>query len=655
MKQVSRWFIRLSAGLLLSIALIACGNTTTTITTSTPSGPDITPPTVSSTNPANNATGVALNSAITATFSEVINSTTITTAFTLSNGTAVAGSVTYNGTTATFTPSTPLASNTLHTATITNAVKDSAGNNMAANFTWTFTTGAAPDVTAPTVTAKTPASGATGVAVNTSVTATFSEAISGATLTTSSFTLSNGTSVSGSVAYNATTMTATFTPLANLVSNTTYTATVTTAVQDLAGNPLANNQTWNFTTAASGGGAGGAGTLDTTFNGTGKLTMSLGTTYDAPSAIAIQSDGKVVVAGAMGSTTRSFAVVRYNTDGTLDTNFNGTGIVNTPVLGGGYGIDLVIQPDGKIIVVGMNNNDFAVIRYNTDGSLDTTFNTTGIVYTDIAGDYDQAWGVALQPDGKIVVVGLGGSATSSHNFTVVRYNANGSLDTTFNTTGIVTMALSTNFDESIKVAIQSDGKIVVIGRTDNDNTNYDFAVVRFTSAGALDTTFNSTGIVITPIGAVGDTAMGVVIQPDGKLVIAGYAGMGATGSDITVVRYNTNGSLDTSFGTNGIVTSDFGSIYESASALALQSDGKIVVAGSLYATMSVFGVVRYNTDGTLDTSFNGTGYTAIDVLATRPDYGAAIAINPSNGKIYVAGASLQIAGDQDFSVVSINP
>jgi len=205
---------------------------------------DNTPPTVSSTNPANAATGIAVNAAITATFSETMTASTVTTAtFTIGG---VTGTVNYSGTTATFTPSSNLAYSTTYTATITNGVKDAAGNAMAANNTWTFTTGAAPDTTPPTVSSTSPVNNATGVAVNAAITATFSENMDAATISTSTFTLNNG--VTGAVTYSGTT--ATFTPSSSLAYSTAYTATISTAVTDLAGNHLATAKTWSFTTGA---------------------------------------------------------------------------------------------------------------------------------------------------------------------------------------------------------------------------------------------------------------------------------------------------------------------------------------------------------------------------------------------------------------------
>jgi hypothetical protein len=219
--------------------------------------PAPTPPTVISTVPLNNATGVPLNQAIGATFSEAVDPTTVTaTTFTLSTGgVPVTGVVTYvaAGSVATFTPTAPLVATTLYTATVTTGVKDLAGTALAANYVWTFTTGAAPDTTPPTVTATNPLNHATAVPFNQAVTATFSKAIDPTTVSAATFTLAapGGVLVPGAVTYAAVGTTATFTPTANLLPSTLYTATVTTGVKDLAGNALVANYVWTFTTGAA--------------------------------------------------------------------------------------------------------------------------------------------------------------------------------------------------------------------------------------------------------------------------------------------------------------------------------------------------------------------------------------------------------------------
>ena len=235
------WFM----ALLLAAFVAGCGSS------DGGSPADTTAPTVSSTVPADAATGIALNANITATFSEAMDPATITTAtFTLKQGTTVvSGAVTYVGTTATFNPTSNLAASTTYTATVTTGVKDLAGNALASDYVWSFTTGTTADTTAPTVSSTIPANAATGIAVNANTTATFSEAMDPLTITTATFTLKQGATVVSGAVTSPSTTTATFNPNSNLANNTTYTATVTTGVKDLAGNALASDYVWSFTTA----------------------------------------------------------------------------------------------------------------------------------------------------------------------------------------------------------------------------------------------------------------------------------------------------------------------------------------------------------------------------------------------------------------------
>lgn len=219
--------------------------------TSTPPPPDTTPPTVTSTNPVASAAGVGVNTAISATFDEAMDTNTIDdTTFTLSNGGSVTGSASYNNgqMTATFTPSSYLAYDTTYTATVTTGVTDSAGNNMASAKAWFFTTGSAPDITPPDVVSTNPDTNALDVAVNVVVTVVFDEPMNAGTINGTTFALANGGPIAGSVIYNAGTMTATFIPSADLSNSLTYTVTVSTGVEDSAGNNMASAYTWNFTT-----------------------------------------------------------------------------------------------------------------------------------------------------------------------------------------------------------------------------------------------------------------------------------------------------------------------------------------------------------------------------------------------------------------------
>jgi uncharacterized delta-60 repeat protein len=353
------------------------------------------------------------------------------------------------------------------------------------------------------------------------------------------------------------------------------------------------------------------GSLDPTFGSGGVVTTAIGHTDDTAQAVVIQTDGKIVAAGETDTSTsdtpaHQFALVRYNTDGTLDTTFNPTGlvpgIVTTPI-GTDAGIFGLVLQGGKLVAVGVSDDHFAVVRYNADGSLDTTFNSTGIVTTSI-GVSDRANAVVIQSN-KIVVAGDTSNGTD-HDFALVRYNTDGSLDTTFNPSGTVPGIVTTDIagfdDVAYAVAIQG-GKIVAAGETDQNRTLYVFAVIRYNADGSLDTTFNpagdvsgTPGIVMTAVGPYYAAARGMDIQANGRIVVAGYSSVNSSFLfDFGVVRYNTNGSLDSTFGTGGIVTTGIGSGSALPRAVLIQPNGRIVVAGEAKPNGAEydFAVVRY--------------------------------------------------------------
>jgi len=409
----------------------------------------------------------------------------------------------------------------------------------------------------------------------------------------------------------------------------------------------------------------GAGALDPTFGADGMVTTPVGPvgSVDSAQALAVQPDGKFVAAGTSGG---DFALVRYNPDGRLDSTFDGDGKVTTAIAAGSRPLPdvaraVVIQTDGKIVVAGRATEgghtgitffgDFAVARYNPNGTLDTTFDGDGKVTTNIIGD-DNAYGLALQPDGKLVVAG----GVQGWGFALIRYNADGSLDTTFDGDGKVTTKLcSASFCadgyRSADLAIQPDGKLVVVGNLAVDDA---FALARYNPNGSLDTTFDGDGKVTTTFGN-GAWAAAVVIQPDGKIVAAGG---GFFGSVFALARYNTDGGLDTSFDGDGKVTTDVGD-GDAAQAVALQSDGKLVAAG--YASEGAnqdFALARYNPNGSLDTGFDADGKVTTAIAPDwQDDEAEAVAIQP-DGKAVAAGYADMGPPeylDNDFVLVRYNP
>lgn len=390
-----------------------------------------------------------------------------------------------------------------------------------------------------------------------------------------------------------------------------------------------------------------AGLLDTSFDTDGIVTTAFGTVDDYSNSIAIQSDGKIVVAGYsdLGSQDH-FAIARYNTNGSLDNSFDTDGKVTTAIGGSSSNRAhaLAIQSDGKIVAVGYyysnstTGNDFAVVRYNTNGSLDLSFDSDGIATTGFGSfSNDRAFSVAIQTDGKIVVSGYNTPSGSNRAFAVVRYNSNGSLDTTFNGSGTVSTQIEIGVDEGRSVAIQNDGKIVVAGFC-FDNIKRKFTLVRYNSNGSLDSTFNLTGIVKTSIDTIDDAAYAMAIQSDGKIVATGYS-RSSSNYEFATVRYNTNGSLDSTFNFDGIVTTNIGTTTTSADvpyAITIQSDGKILVAG---VSGYDFGIARYLSDGSMDNTFDIDGIVKTDIDTLFNDELITSMGLQSDGKILVAGHS----------------
>jgi uncharacterized delta-60 repeat protein len=381
-----------------------------------------------------------------------------------------------------------------------------------------------------------------------------------------------------------------------------------------------------------------AGDLDPTFSGDGRQTTDFSPgSRDTANGVAIQSDGKIVVVGYTPvdhgdtshlNTNDDFALARYNPNGTLDTTFSGDGKQTTDFGGEDQAYGVAIQPNAKIVVVGVdfnnstgNGGDFVLARYNPNGSLDTSFSGDG--EQAIGSDGDAAAAVAIQPNGKIVAVGpCCGVRDVGERFLIARFNANGSLDPTFAGDG-TQMTSFRNSSVADAVAIQANGKIVVAGETTNDafNGTRDYALARYNPNGTLDTSFSGDGKQVTSIEG---QAYGVGIQSSGKIVVVGSGGTSA------IARYNPNGSRDTKFAGDG--SAAFG---DSANAVVIQANDKIVVVGG--GTLA-----RYNANGSRDTSFSGDGSAGFDGRASAVSLQA-------NGRIVVAGYSFD-GSDYDFAL-----
>jgi uncharacterized delta-60 repeat protein len=361
------------------------------------------------------------------------------------------------------------------------------------------------------------------------------------------------------------------------------------------------------------------GDLDTTFGSGGRKTVNFGG-VDAARAVVVQPNGRVVVAGG-GGPASSFCVVRLRAaNGTLDPTFGSGGKQVIDFGGEDEGAHAVaLQPDGKILLAGDTHLKPAVVRLRVNGTLDPSFENDGKKAFSW-GAIGRITAVVVAPNGKILLGGFSGP--EGGDIKVARLNANGLLDKTFGTGGIAAVDFGgTEFGEAM--ARQADGRILVAGRADAGGA----IVARLRATGALDPDFGAGGRVTLPGGG---SANAVLVQPDRRIVVAGNAsGSGA----MTVTRLMPGGSLDTGFGTNGTTAIDFGALADLAGGAVLQPDGRIVVAGYTQATEDV-AVARLTSGGALDPSFGAGGKATVDFgVAT---FGNAVALAP-NGRIVVAG------------------
>ena len=336
------------------------------------------------------------------------------------------------------------------------------------------------------------------------------------------------------------------------------------------------------------------GTLDNTFGVGGKVRTDFPGLAAVPSSVVIQPDGKIVVAGGafpLFTFLGNFEVVRYNPNGSLDTSFGDGGIVTTIFPQGSYAFDVALQSDGKIIAAGtvfvdfdpgeMSDTDFALARYNPDGTPDATFGSGGQISTDFLGHEDDAFSVLIQPDGQIVAVGSANDPATFYDFAAARYLSNGTIDTTFGVAGKVhTDFGDQNFDRARSAALQPDGRIVAAGfAISHGGGVQNFAVARYTSSGVLDTTFSRDGKTQIDFGNCCQSATKVLLQSDGKIITVGGSNGESSDDDFLLARLNPRGSIDATFGVGGQVRTSFGDLNGGANGAAFQADGKIVAVG----------------------------------------------------------------------------
>lgn len=381
-----------------------------------------------------------------------------------------------------------------------------------------------------------------------------------------------------------------------------------------------------------------SGTLDTGFNGTGMLVDNFTNEDNSADAIAIQPDGKILVAGSTGpGGTSEMAVARYNTDGSPDTSFGTAGKVHfaTPFVKS-FTNDIKVQPDGKIILGGYqwNNStgDFVLARLNSDGSLDNGFGTNGISILD-SGFSETARSIYLLDDGKILIAG-----DSDDQFAIAKSNSNGSIDTTFGTNGWVRTSFPI-WGYANNIDVSQSGQILLTGMAFDTGGDWKIALAKYDANGDTDTTFGDSGTLLVYAGYDYDFGIRGMFLEDGKLLIGGhsYFGTAPLRYEIAIVRLEADGTIDNTYGTNGFFKFRWAENGENyLTDMALQSDDKLVVTGRSYdGEADLYAIARLTENGQLDSTFGTGGKLSANVDLTA-DISNAVAIQ-ADGKIVIAG------------------
>lgn len=377
----------------------------------------------------------------------------------------------------------------------------------------------------------------------------------------------------------------------------------------------------------SNGAHASSGAFDAHLNVTGFTTSDFNGDIDTANGLARDSLGRYVVAGFRENgavATRNFAVARYTSNGVADASFNGSGFQNTDFNGDNdEAWDVAVDSLDRPVLVGFRENgtvstrDFAVARYTTGGVLDTTFNGTGTATLDYLTDQDEARAVAIDSLNRPVLVGFretAGGAAGTRRFAVARFTSTGAIDTTFATTGFTTYVFTNDRAEANAVSIDSLGRIYVAGMRENGAVNTrDFAILRLLTNGVLDSAnFGTNGLQNTDFGGLADLAEDMALDTLGRPIVVGYATNATSNWDFAIARYTTAGVLDNGFSGDGRDTVDNGNTVDRAFRVRVQRNGKIVVFG---VSGSDLMLVRYHTDGTRDSSFGTNGIRVLDPTA----------------------------------------
>lgn len=387
-------------------------------------------------------------------------------------------------------------------------------------------------------------------------------------------------------------------------------------------------------------------TLDVTFGNTGKVVSHIRNKDAYINDVAIQSDGKIIVAGILYEPMGKYLLVRYDTDGSIDSSFGLEGAATRSIGVNSNDIrSIAIQADGKIVAGGTiqepysSDTHFALVRFNSNGSIDSTFGANGLVATIFQSGpdiHEELQKVIIKPDGKILAGGYSYNsflANSPNKVILAQYNERGTYDSSFGTNGTVISSTSTGNSKGFTMVLRSDKKIVAGGPHGNSS----FGAMCFNSNGRIDSAFGINGFGDT---AISFSVSDALLPTDGKIIFVGSM-IASNQEMIALLKYNNDGTFDTTFGNNGKVTTSFSNSWNNATSVQLDPNGKLLVSGYVYQTASAmsadFALIRYNSDGTLDSKFGKDGLTITD-FSGKEDRSHASAIQ-SDGKIVLAGIS----------------
>ena len=359
------------------------------------------------------------------------------------------------------------------------------------------------------------------------------------------------------------------------------------------------------------------GDLDSSFNDSGLLALRAGDYESFATAVIQQADGKLVLAGwgrLNGSDNEDFIVMRIAEDGTRDSTFGTDGVASAELTSlNDYAYALVQQTDGKLVLAGeagrgIGPGNTALARFNADGTLDSTFGSGGTAIVSFGSDTNSwAADVEQQLDGKLVIAGTTNSG-GSERLLFARFNTDASLDTTFGTGGTTIVDIGSGTSSWAEDLVQQpDGKFVAVGAIDGPG-GLNFGIARVSANGAPDLSFDGDGLLAAEIVGI---ATSVAIQPDDKLVVAGYAYPGGTYRSATLLRINEDGSLDNDFGTSGKAIVDLGN-QSDLNSIVVQADGKLIATGTKYVDGYNMVLMRFESDGALDMSFGFDGVATAD-------------------------------------------